>query len=147
MKKINFLLLSAIGWLCCMSVSAHDFEVDGIYYNVLSEEEKTVEVTFKGRSYSYYDNEYIGSVVIPQKVIYGENTYSVTSIGHSAFYFCESLASVDIPNSVISIGAYAFSDCISLTSVTIPTGVKRIESSTFCNCLYLFRFDFCADWQ
>ena len=27
---------------------AHDFEVDGIYYNILSETDKTVEVTYDG---------------------------------------------------------------------------------------------------
>ena len=37
--------------------------------------------------------------------------YGVTSIGNYAFYYCESLTSVSIPNSVTSIGNYAFSGC------------------------------------
>ena len=36
----------------------------------------------------------------------------VTTIGNSAFYDCNSLTSVTIPNSVTTIGSYAFCDCI-----------------------------------
>ena len=37
---------------------------------------------------------------------------SVTTIGNSAFQYCSSLTSINIPNSVTSIGEYAFSGCI-----------------------------------
>jgi hypothetical protein len=36
---------------------------------------------------------------------------TVTSIGNSAFFYCEGLTFVTIPNSVTSIGDYAFSGC------------------------------------
>ena len=98
---------------------AHDFKVDGIYYNILSEDDKTVKVTYKGSYYSSYSNEYSNSVVIPTSVTYNSKTYSVTSIGNSAFSDCSGLTSVTIPNSVTSIGNYAFSNCYRLTSVTI----------------------------
>ena len=67
MKNLK-LLFTALLLLCATAVAAHDFEVDGIYYNILSETDKTVEVTFKGTSYSEYSNEYSGSVVIPSTV-------------------------------------------------------------------------------
>ena len=57
---------------------AHDFEVDGIYYNILSETGKTVEVTYKGNSPASYI-EYSGSKIIPEKLVYNGDTYSVTS--------------------------------------------------------------------
>ena len=75
---------------------AHDFEVGGIYYNILSEEKKTVEVTYRGYSYSSYDNEYSGSVDIPSSVIINGITYSVTSIGYNAFSGCTSLKELRI---------------------------------------------------
>ena len=93
---------------CCIAVSAHDFEVDGIFYNIWGDE---AIVTYKGNSYDSY-NEYSGSVVIPEKVNYNGKTYSVTSIGSGAFYGCSGLTSVTIPNSVTSIGYYAFYNCI-----------------------------------
>ena len=46
--------LAALLLMCSTVVSAHDFEVDGIYYNILSVEDKTVEVTYKGT----YSSEY-----------------------------------------------------------------------------------------
>ena len=97
--------------LCSTSVAAHDFEVGGIYYDILSWEDNAVEVTYRGISYNDY-NEYTGSVVIPESVTYYGNTYSVTSIGGSAFNDCTGLTSITIPNSVTSIGSSAFSDCI-----------------------------------
>ena len=55
----------------------------------------------------------------------------VTSIGESAFSWCESLTSVTIPRSVTSIGEQAFEDCESLASVTIPEGVTSIGKGAF----------------
>ena len=59
---------------------------------------------------------------------------SVTSIGDHAFYNCDSLTSVVIPDSVTSIGPYAFGSCSSLTSVVIPDSVTFIGNSAFYDC-------------
>ena len=48
-----------------------------------------------------------------------------------AFYNCESLTSITIPNSVTSIDDYTFYYCISLTSVTIGNSVTSIGDSAF----------------
>ena len=68
MRKIKSLVLAVMGLLCCMSVSAHDFEVDGIYYNITSEEDLTVEVTYGGRKVLSYGS-YSGSVTIPEVLV------------------------------------------------------------------------------
>ena len=138
MKKYKSLVLTVIGLLCSVSVNAHDFEVDGIYYNITSKSDMTVEVTYRGYYYDSYSNDYIGSVVIPESVTYGlitPRTYRVTSIGTAAFYGCSGLTSVVIPNSVTSIGSYAFDSCSGLTSVVIPNSVISIEYAAFAGCI------------
>ena len=62
---------------------------------------------------------------------------SVTSIGSQAFYYCDSLTSIAIPNSVTSIGERAFYGCTSLASVTIENSVKTIGWYAFQNCTSL----------
>ena len=59
---------------------------------------------------------------------------TVTTIGHYAFYGCNSLTSITIPDGVTSIGHYAFNGCSSLTSITISSGVSSIGSYAFCGC-------------
>ena len=116
-----------VALLCSATASAYDFEVDGIYYKVLSFSDLTVEVT-KG------DNEYSGEVIIPSTVSYKSKTLTVTSIGGSAFYNCTGLTSIEIPSSVTSIGNYAFDGCSGLTSVTIGNSVTSIGIGAFYGC-------------
>ena len=153
MKKLK-LFFTALLLLCCLTATAHDFEVSGIYYNISSSTNKTVQVTYRGSS---YDDEYTGSVVIPENVTYDGTTYSVTSIGDwafdgctgltsvvignsvtsietGAFYGCSGLTSIVIPSSVTSIGSYAFEDCKALTSVEIPNSVTSIGERAFDYC-------------
>ena len=97
--------------------SAHDFEVDGIYYRITSSTDQTVAVTYLGDSYDSYSNEYTGKVTIPESVTYNSKTYSVTSIDDDAFSGCYSLTSIEIGSGVTSIGNWAFEDCTGLTDV------------------------------
>ena len=97
---------AAVLLLSAATASAHDFEVDGIYYKKNSDG-TSVRVTYKGES--HYTNDYSGAVTIPASVSYSGKTYSVTSIGLSAFEYCSGLTSVVIPNSVTTIRSSAFS--------------------------------------
>ena len=111
---------------CFTAASAYDFEVDGIYYNKIGENE--VEVT---------RDVYSGNIIIPSQVTYQDTTYSVTGIGEYAFDDCSGLTSIIIPNSVTNIREVTFSNCTGLTSITIPNSVKSIEAGAFVGCTNL----------
>ena len=68
------------------------------------------------------DEATTGELVIPSSL----EGMPVTSIGNLAFYHCNGLTSLTIPDGVTSIGREAFSACSGLTSLTIPDGVTSI---------------------
>ena len=116
----------------------YSFVVDGIYYYITGT--NTVEVTFRGISYSAYS----GFVSIPGSVTYNGVTYTVNRIATLAFMNCSELTSVEIPASVASIGEQAFYDCTALSSViclgaTPPTmGASNVFSTTTYNSALLY---------
>ena len=63
----------------------------------------------------------------------------ITSIGDSAFSFCSSVTSIEIPSSVTSIGYRAFSGCSSLTSITFGDNPQLISigDRAFYGCISL----------
>ena len=131
---IKKLLITVIVLLCSVSANAHDFEVDGIYYKILSASDLTAQVTYKGNSYDEFTDEYSGEVIIPSTVSYKSKTLTVASIGKSTFQKCSGLTSITIPNSVTSIENNAFYYCKGLTSITIPNSVTSIGNEAFSNC-------------
>ena len=118
---------------------AYDCQVDGIYYN-LNTTDKSASVTY----YEYTQSTYTGDIIIPETITYDETTYSVTSIGESAFAGCSELTSITIPNSVTSIGNLAFV-LSGLTSVTIPNSITSIGLNAFRDCSALTSMTFNAE--
>ena len=132
MYKLKHFFLTAVTLLCSLAVNAQDFQVDGIYYNVLSY--TTVSVTYLGAHYDHYPDEYSGEVIIPSIVSYRNTEFEVTEIGPGAFSGCTNLTSVSIPNSVTKIGDYAFSGCSGITHINVPkdAGLSGIYSFQGC---------------
>ncbi len=85
-----------------------------------------------------YDTSAFGAPIISSTYKDGKGVIkfneNITSIGYKAFYNCEALTSVTIPNSVTSIGSSAFYNCSALKSITIPNSVTEIGNSAFLNC-------------
>lgn len=147
LRRSLLLLLTLIPTL----TFAYDFELGGIYYNIISAKDKEVEVTYKDENYSSYS----GNIVIPEKVEYQDVEYTVTTIGQKAFFsgaylyqitveipntvttiengaFSRSrMWYIEIPNSVTYIGDEAFKSCYPLQYVTIGNSVTTIGNSAF----------------
>ncbi len=91
MKQLHItFLLTVLMSMVGAKAFAHDIELknaDGvtIYYNYTNNDTE-LAVSYRGSSSSNYSNDYLGNVVIPETFTYYGTTYSVTSIGGSAFY-------------------------------------------------------------
>lgn len=131
MRKI---LLSLLGFWLCLPAFARKFEYayegQTLTYTVIYETGREVEIS---------GNYVTGELIIPAIAKDGENEYSVTRIGDSAFAGCSGLTSVTIPNSVTTIFTSAFEGCSGLTSVTIPPAVTYLSRNAFQSCSGLIR--------
>ena len=121
MNKVIKLIMMLAVLASFQRLAAYDFKLDGIYYNILSEEDQTVEVTNSG-----YSKCYSGEIILPSRILWNSKTYKVTSIGDGAFCWCSALTSVTIPSSVTSIGVCAFSACTVLKDINVSQ-----ENSTY----------------
>ena len=126
MKK-QLLLLSLL-LSTVISAFSTEVEIGGLWYDVITKGNIATVIQYKNNV------KYTGDIVIPETVEYNDVSYSVTSIGESAFSNCSGLTSVTIPNSVTSIGEIAFRSSSDLISVTIGNSVTRIEGCAFYEC-------------
>ncbi len=114
-------------------------------------------VTKIGRS-AFADCDKLGSITIPFIGITPDDKYGLledifgysvpaslkdvvitagTHISSMAFYGCENLVSITLPDGITSISSNAFYDCKSLTNLNIPDSITSIGSSTFEKCTSL----------
>ena len=112
MKKAIAMLLALVMVMAMAPISAiaEDDALNYLKYKIEND-----EVTITG-----YKNNPV-NLVIPSEI----EGKPVTSIGYGAFYDCDSLQSITIPESVTSIGPLAFVYCSSLESITIPDSVTK----------------------
>ena len=132
MSTIKILLVAVIAALSSNVVYAYDFEVDGIYYNILSEENKTCGVTANPAT-SYEVSGYKGAINIPEHVAYDNEVYTVTYIYKDAFRRCNKATSISLPNTIDSIATYAFYGT-GISDMTIPKSVKKIGYQCLGSC-------------
>ncbi len=158
--RMSAWILAALMSLCCVGCSSPDAENSGIAgissgtagKDTLQSEsieagESSDQMTASGLSVSEglefklnadeksYSVSGIGTCTDTAVVIPAEHDgLPVTEIGWKAFYDCETLRSVTIPDSVTRIGDWAFSNCSSLTNITIPSSVTSIGDFAFHVC-------------
>lgn len=123
MKKT---FLTVVSITLSISVFAYDFEKDGIYYNITSLQELTVEVTSG-------ENSYEGDISIPPTVDYSDKVFNVVRVGEKAF-LSSGITGVYLPNSIKTVGEYAFRYCGQLSNITIPSSITSFEHGAFGGC-------------
>lgn len=118
--------------MACGIASAASFVINNIKYEVIDEENNKVELQRQNSSSKYY-----GNINVPEKIEVSGKTYTVTSIGDRAFYKCNHLKSISLPQTLENIGFEAFRDCSALPLISIPDRVKSIGWAAFSGCIGL----------
>ena len=126
MKKISFLI--AIVFLAFTSIHSQDFTYNNLDFTINDDE---VTVTLLGHADGYAAS---GELNIPSVAYWYGNSYTVTIVDNYAFYRCQDLTSLIIPNSLIEIGEGAFGYCGFTGTVTIPASVEYIGTNPFYGC-------------
>jgi len=129
----------------------YDFELGGLYYNVVSDEELTCEVSFDLNFITDKNTYEYKSVTIPETVTYEGKTYTVIGFEtgafsdtplhqitlpqtityiDNAFSHCPNLASIDLPENVITMSS-AFNSCTQLKSIHLPDKVEAIDGAFY----------------
>lgn len=118
--------------LICKNAMAYDFSSSGINYNILSKDDKTIEVV----GFSNPNNG-ISEIDIPNNITLNGVKYYVVAIGKKAFWGCEQLNSIFISYGVSEIGEEAFRGCKGLTSLKLPSSITSIDAFAFADCVGL----------
>lgn len=128
----------ALFTVCCGMLHAYDVEVDGVYYGFFGT--RRAYVTHPGE-WSIVDAQpaaaYTGEIIIPETITYNGRTYTVVSVGASAFAGCDGLTAVQLPSSVRAISGCAFLGCTSLRQVSVPATIQAFSSCAFMGCTSL----------
>ena len=107
-----------------------------MFYRITDHDARTVEITYKGKDYNEYKDEYTGDVVFPARVTHRGRTFKVTAFAEDALSVT-AIRSIKIENGIDSIGNFAFSRNYIEGTLFIPASVKWIGKGVLDNCTYL----------
>lgn len=88
-----------------------------------------------------YDPIEIGSIVTPYAtVVLNGTSYNTRVVGKQAFYDCENMTEINLPNTITTIDDwYAFGSCINLKKISWPKELVRIGDHAFSRCTSLMQ--------
>ena len=149
MKKILSLMLLMAA--ACGLAKAHDFVVtlngQKVYFNIVSEKNRTVEITYNGSIADEKPTYYEGELAVPAKVRHNNTIYSVAGIGAKAFCGADRLTGIVLPEGLKAIGDFAFEGCTSLERIIFPGGSVKFGEGVFFKCDKIQDVSFGSDWK
>lgn len=125
MERFKYCFLLVLLSLCSIASHAYDFEVDGLYYNLISASDKTCELVGHKNG--------VTSIIIPTTVNIRGMELSVVNIPDGVFMDDADIERLTV-KAPIEIPKNAFSGCSNLSEVTLADGVKSIKDNAFMNC-------------
>lgn len=121
MKKVTAFFTAVLMLLTAFPLTVFAENSGEIFYSVISEEEKTCKIT--GADSNAWE------LTIPAEL----DGYKVIAIGREAFCDCE-FEKVNLPNTLKYIERYAFYYCQNLSRIIIPNSVTYIDDHAFEDC-------------
>ena len=131
---------TAAGWKeYADKIIGYNFEINSVVPEMTTNE--IWYTSTDGQIVTPYDSNVFGANIV-------SNTYEnskgvirfdgdVTEIGDGAFYECNKLKTITIPDSVVEIGNYTFYSCSNLQNIHLPQNVTSIGVSAFRECIKL----------
>lgn len=78
-----------------------------------------------------------GDIVVPSKITYQDEEFVVTEFDNRAFFGCNEMVNISIPNTVTKLGKMCFRGCSKLTSISLPNSIVEVGEECFRNCTQL----------
>lgn len=118
-------------WSGMTNIQAEPIERNGIYYSLNMNNLNASVIQHPDGAGGYNP---LVDIVVPESIeAYGQ-TFSVDTIGKDAFYGCDEIRTISLPNSVVCIEEYAFYSCSILNTINIPENVTSIGQRAFWDC-------------
>ncbi|MDE6007173.1 MAG: leucine-rich repeat domain-containing protein [Muribaculaceae bacterium] len=134
MKRVLYLSRALRSFIAAIFIAgiatvAQAVIIGNLDYNILSEEDRTVDVAWPTRGASKTP---IDSLFIPSSVEIDGVNYSVSEIRESGFRECDKINNfISIPGSVKKIGGFAFSKLQHVDSIQLNEGLEIIGDDAF----------------
>ncbi len=132
MKKLLSILLSLVLVIAALPLAAVESDAatiltsqDGLWKYYVNADNTTITINSGGSSKAYLGND--TDITIPSTI----DGYTVDSVGAYAFYNCNTIESITVPNTVLSIGDRAFQGCSGVTQFNMGSSVTSLAIACF----------------
>ena len=110
---------------------------DGVYWYL--DDHGQMTISGEGAMYDFIDAAEQPWRDLNQSITHVKVDHGVTTIGYGAFYYCNKMEQIELPDTIVSIGPDAFTNCTSLTEIRLPESLETIREYAFWRCEGLTR--------